>query len=47
MILRKFVGYVIAEAARHWLLTKETHVQSWVTSSKIYGGQSGTGTGFS
>jgi hypothetical protein len=34
------LGHAIAEAARHWLLTTETQVQSQVTSSVICGGQS-------
>jgi hypothetical protein len=38
--------HVIAQAARCWILTADTLVQSQVTSSDIVGKQSGNGAGF-
>lgn len=37
-------GSIMAQAARHWLLTAETWVQSQVTSSAIRGERSGSGS---
>jgi hypothetical protein len=36
---------VLCQAARRWLLTAETRVQSLLTSCEIHGGRSGTGAG--
>jgi hypothetical protein len=40
-------GCVIVQAARHWLLTKETWIESWVPSSEIRGGKSRNAACFS
>jgi hypothetical protein len=41
------LGRTIAQAVSHRSFTAEAWVRAHVSSSEIYGGQSGTGTGFS
>jgi hypothetical protein len=40
-------GHVIIQVVRHWLLTVEPQLWSWLTSHEIHGGHSGTQAGFS
>jgi hypothetical protein len=37
----------MAQVVSHWPLAVEAQVHAWVSSCGIYGGQSGSGTGFS
>jgi hypothetical protein len=39
-------GRAVTQAVRHWLLTAVARARAQVSSFGIYGGQSGTGTGF-